>query len=313
MDTLTGTALGDYGHAVFKRDGFVCVYCGFDGNAFGNWRQLSVDHLRSTSNPGTGSLENLVTSCHFCTSTTSKMEFSPGQSYDEILKLKREHVADRLNTFYKFWSDEVSPKLAALTPSQGGTYLPNPLVLRFAALKMTGDQFLQFCSDNGDLRFELTAKKQLVVMPPAGSETGWRENRFNVRLGIWAERDGTGLDFGPSAGFTLPNGAIRAPDASWVLRPRWDALSEAERMKYAPICPDFVAEVRSPSDSLRDVQDKMAEYMGSGARLGWLLDPRQRRVYVYRPGQVPEVLDEPTSISGDPVLPGFELDPQEIW
>jgi Uma2 family endonuclease len=200
-----------------------------------------------------------------------------------------------------------------LTPEQGGTYLPNPLVLRLSAIKMTDDQFLEFCSENGDLRFELTAKGELVVMPPVGSETGWREGKLVVRLGVWAERDGTGLAFGPSAGFTLPNGAIRAPDASWIVRSRWDVLSADEKAKYAPICPDFVIELRSPSDSLRIIQDKLEEYVENGSRLGWLIDPRQRCVYVYEPGQPMVRLDSPGILSGGTVLPGFELDLGEIW
>jgi Uma2 family endonuclease len=318
MNMLAGTALGPlsdkyYGHQVFGRDGFVCVYCGFDGNGFNNWRQLSVNHLRPAGSGGTDSRDNLVTACYFCNSATSRMTFSADKSADEILKLKRDHIAKRLKPFYKFWSQEVAPKLAGLTPSQGDAYLPHPLALRFQAIYMTEDQFLQFCADNGDLRFELTANKELIVMPPAGLETGWREGKFYLRLGNWAEWDGTGLALGSSAGFTLANGAIRAPDASWLLRSKWDALPKDERKKFGHICPDFVLELRSPSDPLQEVQDKMAEYMENGVRLGWLIDPRQRRVYVYRPGEPVELLEDPATMSGEPVLPGFELSLQEIW
>ena len=201
MSTLSGTALGDYGHSVFERDGFVCVYCGFDGNGFHQWRQLSVDHLRPTGAGGTNSPDNLVTACNFCNSATSRMKFSPDQSTDEILTLKKNHVADRLKSFYKFWSDEVAPRDVALTPEQGGVYLPNPLVLDLRAIGITDEQLIRISSDNGDLRLELTSKGELVVMPPAVSLTGWQEGELYFQLTLWARQDGTGMTFGPSAGF----------------------------------------------------------------------------------------------------------------
>jgi Uma2 family endonuclease len=313
MNMLDGTALGDYGHPIFKRDGFTCVYCGFDGNGFNNWRQLGVHHLRPAASGGTNSEANLVTACHFCNSVTSRMKFPANESADEILKLKRERVSKRLNPFYEFWSHQVAPRTAGLNPEQGGSYLPHPLVLDIRAVEMTDDQLLQFCADNGALQIELTAKRELIVMPPTGGETGWQENRLNVRLGIWAEQDGMGISLGPSAGFILPNGATRAPDACWVLRDRWDALEREGRGKLVPLCPDFVGEIRSLSDSLASAQAKMVEYIDNGARLGWLIDPWQRRVYVYRPGAPPQVLDDPATVSGEAVLPGFDLNLQEIW
>ena len=313
MNILAGTSLGDYGHPVFKRDGFVCVYCGFDGNGFNNWRQLSVDHLRPRRIGGTDSEDNLLTACHFCNSSTSLMTFSPDQSASEVLKLKKEYVARRLKALYQFWSREVAPTDDALTPLQGSAYLPHPLVLDFRAFEMTDEQLLRLSADNDALRFELTAKGELVIMPPAASLTGWQGARLLQRLANWAEQEGTGMVFNSSAGFRLPNGAVRAPDASWLLRLRWDALSEDEREKFAHICSDFVIVLRSPSDTLSQVQAKMAEYIENGARLGWLVDPQQRRVYVYTPDQPVSCLDEPGVISGDPVLHGFRLDLREIW
>ena len=121
------------------------------------------------------------------------------------------------------------------------------------------------------------------------------------------------MAYGPSAGFRLPNGAVRAPDASWLRLSRRDGLTEDERERIAPICPDFVLEIRSPSDSLAVVQAKMQEYMENGARLGWLIDPFQRRVHVYRPGQAAEVLEDPATVAGEDVLPGFDLNLSEIW
>ena len=188
--------------------------------------------------------------------------------------------------------------------------LPYRLVLDFRALDMTGDQFLQFCADNRDLRMELTAEKELIIMPTAGAITGGQNGELAIDLGIWSRQDGTGKTFDSSTGFTLPNGAVRSPDVSWILPSRWETLSESQQIRFAPICPDFVIELRSPSDKLSDTQAKMVEYMGNGASLGWLLDPQTRQVHVYRPGQVVEVLD---AVSGDPVLPRFVLDLSRIW
>jgi Uma2 family endonuclease len=169
------------------------------------------------------------------------------------------------------------------------------------------------CQENRNLRFELTAQQELIIMPPAGSETGWRNGKLMIRVGVWAEADGTGTVFDSSAGFTLPNGAIRSPDASWIKQEHWDALTKEQRTGFAPICPDFVVELRSPTDRLSDLHEKMQEYIDNGAHLGWLLDPIDRRVYVYRPGQAVETLDDPATVSGDPVLPGFTLVVQELW
>jgi Uma2 family endonuclease len=180
-------------------------------------------------------------------------------------------------------------------------------------VKLTEEQFALLCQENRNFRFELTAQQELVIMPPAGSETGWRNGRFTYRLIAWSDVDGTGLVFDSSAGFTLPNGAIRSPDAAWVKRDRWDALTQEQREKFAPLCPDFVVELRSRTDRLSDLQEKMQDYMDNGARLGWLLDPLDKRVHVYRPGQPVEVLDNPDTLSGDPVLLSFVLSVRELW
>ena len=191
--------------------------------------------------------------------------------------------------------------------------LPYRLVLNISSLEMTEDQLLKLCSDNGDMRIELTAEKELIIMPPAFSETGWQELELALQVGTWAKQDGTGRAYGPTAGFTLPNGAVRSPDVSWILLSRWETMSDSERRGFAKVCPDFVIELRSESDSLREVQFKMSEYMENGSRLGWLIDPQNRRVHVYRPGQPVEILEEPTGVSADPVLPGFVLDLSAIW
>ena len=191
--------------------------------------------------------------------------------------------------------------------------LPYRLVLDFRAIEMTGDQFVRFCADNRDLRFELTAEKELIVMPPANPDTGWRNGLLTARLVIWSQQDGSGLSFDSSTGFTFPNGAVRSPDSSWVSRERWEALSRDEKRRFSQLVPDFVLEIRSPSDRLPGLQAKMAEYIDNGVRLGWLIDCDARTVEVYRPGQEVERLDQPDAVSGGPVLPGFELNLVEIW
>lgn len=191
-------------------------------------------------------------------------------------------------------------------------YPPLVLCLR-PVIELTGDQLLELSSLNKDLQLELTAKGELVVMPPEGTETGGRNMELGLQLGIWTKQDGTGIAFGSSTGFTLPNGAVRAPDASWVERSRIEALTAEQYRKYAPLCPDFVIELRSPSDSLRVTQDKMREYLENGAKLGWLIDPDRREVHVYRPDAPVQILENPVSVSGDPTLPGFALDLREVW
>ena len=191
--------------------------------------------------------------------------------------------------------------------------LPYRLALNVRALEMTEDQLLRLSSDNGDLRLELTAERELIIMPPVASEGGLQELELALQVGIWAKQEGTGRAFSPNAGFTLPNGAVRAPDVSWIPLSRWEALSDADRRGFAKICPDFVVELRSESDSLAEVQRKMEEYTGNGSRMGLLIDPQNRRVHVYRPGQPAEILEEPTAVSADPVLPGFTLDLSAIW
>jgi Uma2 family endonuclease len=163
------------------------------------------------------------------------------------------------------------------------------------------------------LRFELTAQKELVIMPLTGAMTGLRNAKLTSHLANWTKIDGTGVTFASCAGFTLPSGAVRSPDASWVRREKWNALTKEQREKFAPLCPDFVAELRSQADSLSDLHEKMQEYITNGARLGWLIDPIDKRAYVYRPGQSVEVLDNPITLSGNPVLPGFVLPVQELW
>lgn len=184
----------------------------------------------------------------------------------------------------------------------------NDLILDLRpTIELTDEQFFQICQNNRDLRIERTAEGELILMPPTGWESGNRNSRLTQRLGNWADADGTGLTFDSSTGFKLPNGANRSPDASWVNRERLTALNP-DPAKFLPIAPDFVAELRSATDSLETLRRKMQEYIDNGVGLGWLIDPQNQCVEIYRPGQEVEILRSPSSLSGEDVLPGFVLD-----
>jgi Uma2 family endonuclease len=191
-----------------------------------------------------------------------------------------------------------------------------PILLRFASVskQMTEQEFFDFCQQQeDDVRLELTSEGDLLIMSPTGSKSGNRNFKLVAALGDWVRRDATGQGFDSSAGFRLPNGAMRSPDFAWVKKERWDVLAEEQQERFAPLCPDFVVELRSRTDSLKSLRRKMDEYVASGAQLGWLIDPRQRKVYVYRPQTQVEVFDDPQTVSGDPVLPGLSLELKEIW
>ena len=189
-----------------------------------------------------------------------------------------------------------------------------PVVLRTRpALEMDEEQFFEFCQINRDWRIERTAEGDLEIMPPTGGETSDRNSEINMQLRQWAKRDGTGVAFDSNGGFVLPNGATRSPDACWVRRERLANLTAEQKGRFPPLCPDFVVELRSPSDGLEGLQGKMREYMENGARLGWLIDPEGRRAYVYEPGNEVRVSEDPDEVSGGTVLPGFVLDLRPIW
>jgi Uma2 family endonuclease len=175
------------------------------------------------------------------------------------------------------------------------------------------EQFERLCHKHRDLRLELTSTGELIVMPPAGSQTGMRNSDLNYQLRAWTINDGGGVCFDSSTGFALPNNARRSPDGSWVRRARWDSLSERQQKGFAPICSDFVVELRSESDRFATLHSKMLEYIANGASLGWLIDPLKRRVYVYRPDQELVILENPEVVYGDPLLPGFKLKMEELW
>ncbi|MBW4428713.1 MAG: Uma2 family endonuclease [Nostoc desertorum CM1-VF14] len=189
-----------------------------------------------------------------------------------------------------------------------------PLTVNFPSLvQMTNEQFYEFCQANGDLLIERTANGEVIIMPPAFSDTGNRNFNIAAQLGNWTEQDGTGIGFDSSTGFTLLNGAMRSPDASWIELERWNALTDAQKASFAPICPNFVIELHSSSDGLIKLQEKMQEYIDNGASLGWLIDRQNRKVYIYRPNREVEILDNPEAVSGNPELPGFILRMTKIW
>lgn len=203
----------------------------------------------------------------------------------------------------------VAPRHSRRPTDAGAASNPVPLAVPPGVrLRVSDRGFERLCRANRDLRLERTARGELIVMAPAGTESGGRNASLTSRLWIWNDQTKPGHVFDSSAGYRLPNGATKGPDASWIRRDRWAALSPDDRRRFAPICPDFVAELMSPSDELPKVRDKMREYIDQGARLGWLLDPDDARAEIYRPGRAVEVLDRPATLSGEDVLPGLVLD-----
>ncbi|ASF48685.1 hypothetical protein CEK71_08125 [Methylovulum psychrotolerans] len=172
---------------------------------------------------------------------------------------------------------------------------------------MNGDDFFYFCQRHKDLRIEMDQFGEITIMSPTGSETGGINFELSVDFGVWVRTDGTGKGFDSSTGFILPNGAKRSPDLSWIKLEKWLAIPAEKRKKFAPICPDFVVEIRSESDSLTKLQGKMAEYIENGSTLGWLLDVNDKKVYIYQQNVPIQILDNPSEISGEPLLKGFNL------
>ena len=190
----------------------------------------------------------------------------------------------------------------------------NAVVLHWPpSLRLEEDQFFEFCQANRELRIERSAEGDCEIMPPTGGATGWRNSRLVTQLTLWADLEGSGVVFDSSAGFVLPNGAMRSPDAAWVRKSRLMHLTAEQKQKFLPICPDFVIELRSPSDTTKALQDKMQEYLANGADLGWLIDPETKRVHVYQPNKTALILDDPACVSTDAVLTGFKLELAKIW
>ena len=190
--------------------------------------------------------------------------------------------------------------------------IDQPVRLRFDR-PMTDDELMQFCANNDPLRIERDSNGELIVMTPSGSEGGGVDTDVTLELGIWARRDGRGKVFGASAGFTLPDGSVRAADSHWVSWGKWNALTPEDQKRFAPICPEFVIEVRSEKDRLKPLQEKMQMWLANGAELAWLVDPSRKAVEIYRPGREPEVLEGGSAVEGDGPVAGFVLELARIW
>lgn len=195
-------------------------------------------------------------------------------------------------------------------PHTDNLLLELPKTLR---LLVSPQQFEVLAIANRDLRLERTAQGELIVNPPTGWESGERNLEIAYQLKGWHRQYKSGKAFDSSTGFTLPNGAVRSPDASWVSSQRWDALTPEQKKSFPLVCPDFVIELRSKTDTLKSLQEKMVEYIEQGTLLGWLINPQKRQVEIYQPGIEPEVLDNPMELSGGEVLPGFSFDLSEVW
>jgi Uma2 family endonuclease len=193
--------------------------------------------------------------------------------------------------------------------------VPEPVVVHFepSKLRMNDEEFFEFCQLNPELRIERTSGGDIIVTAPTGGKTGRRNARLIAAFGGWAEKDGSGQFFDSSTEFILPNGAGRAPDLSWIRNERWLALTEKQQEQFPPLCPNFVVELRSPADQLETLRTKMEEYIANGAELGWLIDPLERKVHIFRPGADSEVLENPQQVSGEPLLKEFVLDVQVLW
>jgi Uma2 family endonuclease len=200
-----------------------------------------------------------------------------------------------LNKFYFNYHTQGDKTMTALI-------LNNPEII-----PITDEQFYQLCVANRELKLERTAKGDLIIMPPTGGITGNRNFKLAQQLANWADTDGTGIGFDSSTCFKLPNGGERSPDAAWISLEKWNLLTPEQQEKFPPICPDFIIELRSPSDSLKPLQDKMQEYMDNGCRLGWLINRQNRQVEIYRQGQEKQTLENPPTLSGEDILPGFVL------
>jgi Uma2 family endonuclease len=179
---------------------------------------------------------------------------------------------------------------------------------------LSAENFVELCQANQDLQLERAATGEVILMAPTYPSTGKRNSGLNAQLWNWNDRTNLGIVFDSSTGFTLPNGAVKSPDVSWVSNQQWDALTETQQQEqFSPIAPDFVVELRSENDSLKKLREKMQEYMDNGVRLGWLIDPKTKTVEIYRLGQDVEILESPITLSGEDVLPEFELNLSKIW
>ncbi|MGI8544318.1 MAG: Uma2 family endonuclease [Aridibacter sp.] len=191
------------------------------------------------------------------------------------------------------------------------TIMSEPIVFHFGGL--TNKQFENLCKSHPDLKFELDKQGDLIIVPPTSLDAGWKNSELIIELGIWSRLDETGIIFDSSTMFTLPNGAKRSPDVSWMTKEKYNSLSDAEKKTFSKIVPDFVIELRSPSDNLNPIKNKMSEYINNGVKLGWLIDPEEKTVHIYRANGEIEILNNPELVSGENILHGFALDISRLW
>ena len=187
-----------------------------------------------------------------------------------------------------------------------------PLVLR-TPNRLSDDQLLEFCAANDLFRIERNPAGELIVMTPAGGKTSNSESYLSRELDIWTEQDARGIAFNANGGFSLPDGSVRAADAAWLSLQKWNSLSSEQQSKFIPFCPEFVIELRSPSDSLTELEQKMSDWMANGAQLAWLIDPLRKLAVIYRPGQEPATLTRPEFLHGEGPVEGFVLKMQRLW
>lgn len=189
--------------------------------------------------------------------------------------------------------------------------MSDPIVFHFGGL--TDKQFENLCRNHRDIKFELNKKGDLIIVPPTSPEAGWKNTKLTTKTEIWSEKDKTGIVFDSSTMFTLPNGAKRSPDVSWMIKEKYNSLSDEEKQTFSKIVPDFVIELRSPTDNLKPIQNKMKEYIENGVKLGWLIDPNEKKVHIYRENGKIDILENPKTISGEDVLKNFVLNVRQIW
>ncbi|MGI8668417.1 MAG: Uma2 family endonuclease [Aridibacter sp.] len=189
--------------------------------------------------------------------------------------------------------------------------MSDPIVFHFGGL--TDKQFENLCRNHRDIKFELNKKGDLIIVPPTSPEAGWKNTKLTTKTEIWSEKDKTGIVFDSSTMFTLPNGAKRSPDVSWMTKKKYNSLSDEEKQTFSKIVPDFVIELRSPTDNLKPIQNKMKEYIENGVKLGWLIDPNEKKVHIYRENGKIDILENPKTISGEDVLKNFVLNVRQIW
>jgi len=189
----------------------------------------------------------------------------------------------------------------------------SPLIVKFDAFQLSDEQFYQLCQDNRNLRFERSCQGDLVIMSTTGGETSNRNIEISYQLQAWSRQNKQGIAFDSSGGFKLPNNADKSPDAAWIPLEKWNKLTKEERQGFIPLCPDFVIELRSKSDSIKSLQNKMQEYLENGTQLGWLINRQDRQIEIYRQGQAVEILENPSQLSGESVLQGFMLDLNLVW